>query len=300
MQITLVHQVAADFLAVSVSKQHIVRQHHSSPCLAVGLQAAVDVLEKVQLLVAGGESEVIPGGTLAALLGAERRIGEHQVKVVEGFALVGQGVGQQNLTVDVVEHGVHQSQTVSVVDQLAAGEGFLPLEFCLICIQIVKIIGVFLDIPMGGNHKAKGAAGRVVAPLAGLGLHQPGHHINEDTRGEVLARAGLFLVGVLLQQPFIQVAQPLFPGGVPVQTVDSGDDLFQVLGLVDVGGGTLVDLSHSTGAVFTQMSQQLFIELLQLDAAFGSKLIPAVGSGNLAFLLSHILSTFESCYIQLN
>ena len=39
------------------------------------------------------------------------------------------------------------------------------------------------------------------------------------------------------------------PGGVPVQAVNGGDDLFQVLGLVDVGGVTLVDLSHSTGAV---------------------------------------------------
>ena len=86
MQITLVHQVAADFLAVSVSKQHIVRQYHSGPGLAIGLQTAVDVLEKVQLLVAGGESEVISGGTLAALLGTERWIGKNQIEVVEGFA----------------------------------------------------------------------------------------------------------------------------------------------------------------------------------------------------------------------
>lgn len=88
VQITLVHQVAADFLPVAVGKKHIVRQHHCGPGLTVGLQTALDVLEEVQLLVAGGESEVIPGGTLAALLGTEGRIGEHQVKVVEGFALV--------------------------------------------------------------------------------------------------------------------------------------------------------------------------------------------------------------------
>lgn len=169
------------------------------------------MLEEVQLFVAGGESEVIPRGALAALFGTERRIGKHQIKVVEGFALIGEGIGQQNLTVDVVEHGVHQSQTVCVVNQLAASEGLFPFKPGLVCIQIVKIIGMFLDISMGSDHKAEGAAGRVVAPLAGLGLHQPGHHINEDARGKVLARAGLFLVGVLLQQPFIQVAQPLFP-----------------------------------------------------------------------------------------
>ena len=201
MQITLVHQVAADFLAVAVSKEHIVRHHHRR--FSGGFQKGVDVLKEVQLLVAGGEGEVISGGALAALLGAERRIGKHQVKIMESPALVGQGIGQQNLTVDVVQHGVHQSQTVGVVDQLTAGEALFPFKLCLVCIQIVKIVGVLLDIPVGGNHKAEGAAGRVVAPLAGLGLHQPGHHINEDARGKVLARAGLFLVGVLLQQPFI-------------------------------------------------------------------------------------------------
>lgn len=89
MQITLVHQVTADFLAVAISKKHIVRQHHGGSGFAVGFQAAVDVLEEVQLFVAGGESEVIPRGALAALFGAERRIGKHQIKVVEGFALIG-------------------------------------------------------------------------------------------------------------------------------------------------------------------------------------------------------------------
>ena len=51
---------------------------------------------------------------------------------------MGQGIGQQNLTVDVVEHGVHQSQTVCVVNQLAASEGLFPFKLRLICIQIVK------------------------------------------------------------------------------------------------------------------------------------------------------------------
>ena len=55
VQITLVHQVTADLLAVAVGKEHIVRQHHGSPGLVIGFQAAVDVLEKVELLVAGGK-----------------------------------------------------------------------------------------------------------------------------------------------------------------------------------------------------------------------------------------------------
>ena len=161
MQITLIHQVATDLLTVAIGKEHIIRQYHGGPSLAIGFQAAVDVLEKVQLLVAGGESEVISGGTLAALLGAEGRIGKHQVKVMECLALVGQGIGQQNLTVNIVQHGVHQRQPMSVVDQLTAGECLFPLELGLIGVQIVKIIGVLFDILMGCNHKAKGAAGGI-------------------------------------------------------------------------------------------------------------------------------------------
>ena len=207
MQITLVHQVTADLLPIAVGKEHVIGQHHSGPAVALGIRSqAVNVLEKVQLLVAGGEGEVIPCGTLAALLGAKGGIGEHQIEVAEHFARIGQRIRQQDLAVDPVEHGIHQRQTVGIVDQLTTGECLFPFKLRLVCIQIVKIIGVFFDIPMGGDHKAESAAGRVVAPLAGLGFHQPGHHINENTRGKVLARAGLLLVGVLLQQPFIQVA----------------------------------------------------------------------------------------------
>lgn len=37
MQSTLVHQVTADLFAVTIGKEHIVRQHHSSPSLAICL-----------------------------------------------------------------------------------------------------------------------------------------------------------------------------------------------------------------------------------------------------------------------
>ena len=125
-----------------------------------------------------------------------------------------------------MQHGIHQGQTVGIMDQLAAGEGFFLLELGLIGAQVIEIVSMLFDILMGGDHKTKGAAGRVIAPLPRLGLHQPGHHINQDTRGKILARAGFFLVCVLFQKALVQVAQSLFPCGVPVQAVDGGDDLF--------------------------------------------------------------------------
>jgi hypothetical protein len=58
-------------------------------------QAAVDVLEEAELLVAGAVSEVRARGQSAAFLGAERRIGENDIGLLllaEVFADAAQGV----------------------------------------------------------------------------------------------------------------------------------------------------------------------------------------------------------------
>ena len=156
------------------------------------------MLKKIQLLVAGGKGEVVTGGTLAPFLGAKGRIGEHQIKTMEIFALIRKGIRKQNFSLYVVQHGIHQSQTVGIMNQFAAGKSLLPFKFCHIRIQVVKIVGVLLHILMGGNHKTKGATSWVIAPFAGLGLHQLGHYINKYTRGKVLPCTGFFFVGVFL------------------------------------------------------------------------------------------------------
>ncbi len=66
----------ADLLADVALEQHVVGQHHGGA--AAGLQAAVDVLQEAELLVAGGEGEVVARGQPAAFLGAEGRVGEDQ------------------------------------------------------------------------------------------------------------------------------------------------------------------------------------------------------------------------------
>ena len=47
MKVALVHQVAANLFAVTIRKEDVIRQHHGGPCLTVGFQTAVDVLEEV-------------------------------------------------------------------------------------------------------------------------------------------------------------------------------------------------------------------------------------------------------------
>ena len=89
MQVALVHEVHAYALAVAVSKQHVIWQHHGGTRFAVCLQASVDVLQEVQLLVAGRKREIVSGCALAALFRAEWRVCQHEVIISHGLALIG-------------------------------------------------------------------------------------------------------------------------------------------------------------------------------------------------------------------
>lgn len=79
MQVALLHQVAADTLTITVSEQDIVRQNNCRTSLARLIQTAVDVLQEIQLLIAGGECEVITGSPFTALLGSKGRIGQDNI-----------------------------------------------------------------------------------------------------------------------------------------------------------------------------------------------------------------------------
>lgn len=127
---------------------------------AAALEAAVNMLQKIQLLVAGGKGKIVTSGPFAAFLCAKGRIGEHQIIAFHILACGGQGVGKQNFPFNTVQHGVHQGQTVRVVHQLAAGEGFTFLEGRLILVQIKILVGLPFQVLIRRDHKTKGAAGR--------------------------------------------------------------------------------------------------------------------------------------------
>ena len=129
------------------------------------------MLQKVQLLVAGGVSEVVTGGTLATLLRSKGGIGEHYVITPHSFAEIGQGIAQRDGPLHVVQHGVHQSQTVGVVYQFHAGERLRAFKGGDVCAQVKEVIGLVRNISMGSNHKAERAASGVVAAFLRLRLH---------------------------------------------------------------------------------------------------------------------------------
>ena len=88
VQVALLHEVAADGLTVAVGEQDVVGQDDGGARFAVCLEAAVDVLKEVELLVARRVGEVVARRTLAALLRAERRIRQHDVVVLQALAEV--------------------------------------------------------------------------------------------------------------------------------------------------------------------------------------------------------------------
>ena len=301
MQVALLHQVAADTLTITVSEQDIVRQNNRRTSLARLIQTAVDVLQEIQLLIAGGKSKVITGSTFSAFLGAERRIGQDNVITFHFLTKVGQRITKIDGTADIVQHGIHQGQTVGVMYQLTAGKCLSTLELLLIHRQFKQVISMVLDIAVSSDHKAKSTAGWVVAPLTGLGCNKSGHDIDENARREILPGTRLLLCRVLLQQAFVKIAQSFFLGTIPVELIDGLDDLFQVLGLVDVALCALIDLSDTASAALAQMLQQFLVELLQFHALFGNKLVPTIllrdgslGAGFLAHFQEQDISQFRN------
>ena len=266
MQVALVHEVDPDLFPVTVRKEDIVRKDDRRPGLTVCLEASIDVLQEVQLLITGGESEVIAGRPLTALLGSEWRICQDDVKIFHALADRGKSIAKGDLPIHIVEHGVHQGQPMRIVDQLAAGKGLAPFKGRRVCIEIEEIVRVVGHILVSRNHEAEGTAGWIVAALARLRLNHPGHDIDQHTGCEILAGSGLLLSGVLFQQALIEIPQAFFLGGIPVETVNRRDDLLQVLRLIDIRHRTRIDLLHAAPAIGPEDPQQILIIIVEVDS----------------------------------
>src|SRR6266478_6680652 len=94
---------------------------------------------------------------------------------------------------------------------------------------------VVADVAVGGNEKPAGAGGWVLDDVVERWFHHCDHAIDEGPGGEVLAGAGLLLVGVLLQQTFVEIAKALLPSAVPVELVDLGHECGERSGFLDEG-----------------------------------------------------------------
>ena len=102
---------------------HIVRLlpkkpvHHSAAGLAVRLQAAIDHLQEVQLLVGGLERNIISSGALTALFRAKGRIGQNNIKIFQSLGALRERIPQCDIGIHIVQIGVHQCQAMGFVHQ---------------------------------------------------------------------------------------------------------------------------------------------------------------------------------------
>ncbi len=172
---------------------------------------------------------------------------------------------------------------MGVGDELAAGEGFVLFKGGGIGIEGKEVFCMVFHVAVRRDHKAECAASGIVAAFFGLRLGEFCHDVDDDARGEVLSGTGFFLVCVLFEQSFVEVAQSFFFGGIPIKPIDGLDDFFEVFGFVDVAHGFGVDFFHAAATVFSQSFQQFLIILLECDSFFAFEDVPAIGFGDFVF-----------------
>ena len=175
-----------------------------------------------------------------------------------------------------MQHSVHQRQAVRIMHQLAAGEGLRVFKLRSFLIQIKKVIRLLTYKIARRNHKAKGAAGRIIAALSGLRCHQTCHNINQHTRSEVLSGTAFLFVSVFLQQSLVKITQSLLLRAEPVQLVNRPDNLFQILRLINIRCRALINLLNTSCTLLAQIIQQFLIKGLQLQPLARQQIIPAI------------------------
>src|SRR5205085_5788828 len=105
MHLALLQQFAPDGLTGTALEKHIIRHNHGSA--AINLEQRLDMLDKVQLLVAGAGPEVVAHNHAClallvsllvdksdAALAPKRRIGQHNIEILA--RVTAQTIGDSN------------------------------------------------------------------------------------------------------------------------------------------------------------------------------------------------------------
>lgn len=242
MKCAFVHQVPADLGSNAGLEQHVIRQDYGCP--ASGFQGPVHMLEKGELLVAGGVGEIVPGGTAAAPGSSKGRICQDQIGLGQAFSWFTQGVSQSDyaffFAFHAVEQAVHQSQTPGSGNEFHSHIGLVYLKSPVFVFQVKQIIGLGFDVGIGRDQKSGRACCRVLDDFTGLGFNAADDAVYQGARGEILACAGFGFADVFLQKPFVEIAQAVFFRAEPVYGVDAFDELLQMPGFPEASLGVCV------------------------------------------------------------
>ena len=180
MDFALRQQAAAHRLPGTAFEQHVVRHHDGRPPGV--LQQRADVLEEVELLVAGGGPEVgalhrqrLPLRLALAVdegqgrLAAEGRVGQHQVVVILRLASKAVVHGDVGLAAaDAVQVQVYGAEPRRAVHDLPAVQGDTLQTLLLVPVHGRVTVD---DVVVGGQQEATSAAGWVGDGVVGAGAH---------------------------------------------------------------------------------------------------------------------------------
>ena len=141
------------------------------------------------------------------------------------------------------EH-VHQAQPARVGDDLVAVKRLVLQESLLRPIkpEVVRVG----DEVVGSQKETARAAGRVGDERARFGPDALDHGPDEGARREVLARARLGILSVLLQKPFVDISFDIGSHGHPFGVVHHVDQAEQFCRVLDLVLGLGEDLAQHT------------------------------------------------------
>ncbi len=141
-------------LAGLVGEEAVVGQHHGGP--PAGLQDRQDVLDEVELFVAGGDGEVVAVGGLVRPLGAEGRVGQDHVEAVGRRGLVDR-VAQHDFGLQAVQEEVHQGQPAGPGHEVLAVVGLLADALGEVAVQraALGLRGSAIHRPPPGNRPCR-------------------------------------------------------------------------------------------------------------------------------------------------
>lgn len=234
VDIGLFEQVTTDGFARAALEKHIIRKHDGRA--SVLLQDGEDVLDEVELFVARARPEVVAVDDQAFLRGfalvvhdghaalfTEGRVGEDDVVLaVFGRERVERAHRQVlvGIAADAVQEHVHRAQARDGRHQLHAVEGAGAQRLFLRLVEA----GQACEVIVCREQESARAARGVADGLPGLRIHGLHDGRDERARREVLARAALHILGVLLQQTLVGVALNIGVEARPLLLVDEVDD----------------------------------------------------------------------------
>ena len=181
-----------------------------------------------------------------------------------------------------MEIEIHQAHLEGGGHDLPTTEGFFFQKLLGFPVQVVILrVG---QIALGRQQKAAAAAARVSDSLHGLWANTLHHCLDQRSWGKILARSAFHVLGVLLQQAFIDFTLDIGGHGHPFFLVNHLDDAVQNGGVVDLVGSTLENLAQGA-ALLAKGFQDGFILLLQLYTLKVAHVCPVTAGRNTSLSL---------------